>query len=41
LAEYFKKMIGEVATLKGMIRGARPRGRRDFFPDEMGRRAEK
>jgi len=34
--------MGEVATvLTGMIRGARPHGRKDFSPYEKGRRAEK
>jgi len=42
LADQFKKMPCEVATvLTGMIRGARPRGRKDFSPYEKGRRAEK
>jgi len=36
-----KKLPGEVTSVStGMTRGARPRGRRDFFPDEKGRRAE-
>jgi len=34
MADKFKKMPGKVTTVStGMIRGARPRGRRDFFPD--------
>jgi len=35
-------MPGKVPTVStGMMRGARPRGRRGFPPDEKGRRAEK
>jgi len=38
----FKKLPGEVTIVStGMIKGAPPRGRRDFFPDEKGRRADK